>query len=66
MLIKYLPMDEEMLLQELENVGRTWAALIMMYGPCTDGVYFSATKMTLSLLSLSSTGISSLDSLPLY
>ena len=65
-LVKYLSSNEDMLLQELENVGRDWVALMMMHGPCTNGDGFSAIKITLSSLSLANIGIPSLDLLSLY
>ena len=66
LLIKYLPSNEDMSLQEVENVGSAWEALAMMHGSSMDGDGFSAIKMTLSSLSFANTGIASLDSLSLY
>ena len=66
MLINYLPRDENVSLQEVENVGRTWVALVMMCSLWMHGDGFSATKMTFSSLSLAKTGIPSLDPLLLY
>ena len=37
LLIKYLPRDEDVSLQEFEKVGKAWVALMMMHGPCMDG-----------------------------
>ena len=65
-LIKYLPSDEDVSLQELKNVGMAWVALAMMHGLCTDDDGFSTIKITLSSLSLAKTGIPSLDSWLLY
>ena len=66
LLIRYLPSDEDVSLEEVENVGMVWVALGMMNGPCTAGDVLSAIKMTLSSLSLTNTGIPSLNSLSLY
>ena len=66
MLIKYLPSDEEVSLEEVENVGRAWVVIGMMHGPCIAGDGLSTIKMTLSSLSLAKTGIPSLNPLSLY
>ena len=63
---KHLPPNEEVSLEEFENVGRQWVALVMIYGPCMDGGGFFTRKMTLSSTSLANTGNPLLDSFSLY
>ena len=43
-LVKYLPSHKDMSLQELENVGRDWVALVIMHGPCTNSDSFLHNK----------------------
>ena len=44
MLVKHLPSDEEVSLEEVENEVGAWVALAMIHGPCMEGDGFSTYK----------------------